>query len=132
MRELGTTAWAVLVDLDLDARPADDSSAAKTSVHVIADHLGLTPGTVAQALARLCSAGLVRRHDRRDAVTGRFIESVYVIGATVVARPCVDCPHTVSRNTAAEPLASTVSGRSEVRQRPLPDSGGSGNQAVQP
>lgn len=131
MRKLGATAWAVLVDVSLDARPVDGGWAAGTSVHVIADHLGLTAGTVARALGRLCSAGLVRRHDRRDAVTGRFVESVYGIVATVAALPCGDCPHTVKRNTAAEPLAGTVAGHSEVRQRALPDSEASGNQGVQ-
>jgi DNA-binding MarR family transcriptional regulator len=107
IRELGTTAWTVLLDVIVDAGPEDAGWAARTSVRVIADHLGLAPGTVARALGRLHAAGLVRRHDRRDRVTGRFVESVYVVVATVAIQPCVDCPHTVEPNTAGWHPADT-------------------------
>src|SRR5438874_8049958 len=76
--ELGPTGWAVLEDVVLDAVPAERRLEARTSVRLIAGHLGLTPGTVARALARLCNQGVVHREDRRDSVTGRFGESVYV------------------------------------------------------
>ncbi|MGH3117848.1 MAG: helix-turn-helix domain-containing protein [Gaiellales bacterium] len=69
VREFATTAWAVLVDVALDAKVDDGQRVARTSARLIASHLGLTPGTVARALARLCAAGLVRRRDRRDEVT---------------------------------------------------------------
>lgn len=64
-REVGTTAWAVLEDLALEACRDGNGALARTTVRIMADHLGLTSGTVARAVARLCAAGLVRREDRR-------------------------------------------------------------------
>src|SRR5581483_7991190 len=102
IRDLGTTTWAVLLDVSLDARPGREGWTARTSVRVIADHLRLTPGTAARALGRLRAAGLIRRIDFRDPVTGRFVESLYIVAPVLAARPCVDCPHTAEPNTAAE------------------------------
>src|SRR5204862_2579845 len=45
--------------------------------------------------------GLLHREDRRDATTGRFGESVYVVHSTAALQPCVDSPHTIRRDTAA-------------------------------
>jgi hypothetical protein len=101
VRRLGPTAWAVLEDVVLDARPQNGRWLAKTSSRRMAEHLGLTPGTVGRALARLCTEGILRREDRRDSGTGRFGESVYVVAQLVGLRPCVDLPLTADRDTAS-------------------------------
>jgi hypothetical protein len=105
-RAVGSTAWAVLEDVVLDARLHEGRWLARTSVRLVAHHLDLTPGTAARALARLCSAGLVHREDRRDVDTGRFGESVYVVHLTAALRPCVHLPHTARRDTARRDTAA--------------------------
>ena len=106
---VGPTAWAVLQDVVLDARPHNGRWLARTSTRRVAEHLGLTPGTVARALARLCTEGIVHREDRRDADTGRFGETVYVVAHLGGLRPCVDLPLTADCDAAspctAAPLA---------------------------
>lgn len=97
-RTLGPLAWTVLEDVSFDAVLQDGRWLATTSTRQVADHLGLTPGTVARALARLCTEGLVHREDRRDARTGRFGESVYVLAPIAALLPCVDPPPTVRRS----------------------------------
>lgn len=99
IRRLGPTAWAVLQDVSLDTRREDDLSVAHTSVRRVAGHLGLTPGTVARSLARLCAAGLLHREDRRDAGSGRFLASIYVVVPTRAISPCADLPYTVEPDT---------------------------------
>jgi hypothetical protein len=120
IREVGITAWAVLVDVSLDAAPGPAGWAARTSVRATADHLGLTPGTVARALARLRTAGLVQRRDDRDRVTGRFVESAYVLGTMAGIVPCVDCPHTAGRDTAGLLATDLDAVGRDVKQR-LPE-----------
>ena len=129
-RSLGPTAWAVLEDVVLDAIPQEERWLARTSTRRVADHLGLTPGTVARALARLCSEGIVHREDRRDLDTGRFGESVYVVEPMAAFRPCVDLPHMAGRDTEVphtvrrsteDAHASTALPMEEGRRKPLPD-----------
>jgi hypothetical protein len=120
VRELGTTAWTVLLDVSLDARSEAARWAARTSVRVIAAHLGLTAGTEARALARLNAAALVHRQDRRDLVTGRFVESVYLVAPTAGIVTCVDCPHTAEPPTA-EP--HTAGSHAPVRSPGYRDAG---------
>ncbi len=80
-RALRPIEWVVLEDVALDAR-RDDAGAlvAPTSARRVAEHLGLTPGAVARALARLRSKGLVT-HARQAGPAGRFGLSAYVLGA---------------------------------------------------
>ena len=105
---VGPTAWAVLQDVVLDARPHNGRWLATTSTRRVAEHLGLTPGTVARALARLCTEGIVHREDRRDADTGRFGETVYVVAHLVGLRPCVDLPLTADRDAASPRTAAPL------------------------
>ncbi len=80
-RSLRPIEWVVLEDVALDAR-RDDAGAlvAPTSARRVSEHLALTPGTVARALAALRSAGLVT-HARQAGPAGRFGLSAYVLGA---------------------------------------------------
>ena len=132
-RTLGPLAWTVLEDVSLDAVFQDGRWLAATSTRRLADHLGLTPGTVARALARLCTDGLVHREDRRDTRTGRFGESVYVVAPMAALLPCVDPPHTARRdmetpNTArpatvsphTAPPSEAAPGKEDQRTQPVP------------
>ena len=79
-RSLRPIEWVVLEDVALDARRDDDGVlVASTSAREVAEHLGLTPGATARALARLRSAGLVT-HARQIGPAGRFGLSAYVLG----------------------------------------------------
>jgi hypothetical protein len=80
-RALRPIEWVVLEDVALDAR-RDDAGAlvAPTSARRVGEHLGLTPGAVARALARLRAAGLVS-HTRQAGPAGRFGLSAYVLNA---------------------------------------------------
>jgi DNA-binding transcriptional ArsR family regulator len=110
-QRLGPIAWAVLEDVALDAEPDDDGRlSAATSARHIAGHLGLQPGTVARALQRLRSAGLVTL-EREHGAGGRFGLSVYrlaaIPGIVVSDR---DAPRVVVPHTAAP----FVDGRDDV------------------
>ena len=80
-RALRPIDWVVLEDVALDARPdAAGRLVAPTSARQVAEHLGLTPGAVARALARLRIAGVLT-HARQCGPAGRFGLSAYVLGA---------------------------------------------------
>lgn len=131
-RSLRPIEWVVLEDVALDARPdAHGALVAATSARRVAEHLGLTPGAAAGALARLRSAGLVT-HARQAGPAGRFGLSAYVLGpvpgldvvdaedrtppgvappdvaSPPTAAPCVAEPHMVAAD-GAEPSASNGS-----------------------
>lgn len=90
-RALRPIEWVVLEDVALDARPdAAGALVASTSARRVAEHLGLTPGAVARALARLRSEGLVT-HVRQPGDAGRFGLSAYVL-APVPGLDVVDTP----------------------------------------
>ncbi len=80
-RALRPIEWVVLEDVALDARlDGKGDLVAPTSARRVAEHLGLTPGAVARALARLRSNGLVT-HARQAGPAGRFGLSAYVLVA---------------------------------------------------
>lgn len=83
-RSLDPTAWVVLEELVLaaDTEAAGSTVLAPTSVRALASQLGLSKDTVASALRRLANAGIVRRQDERDAGSGRFGHSRYVVDLT--------------------------------------------------
>lgn len=111
-RAVGATAWAVLHDVALDARPAPQGRlVAATNVRRIAAHLGIGHDTAARALARLAGAGLVVRRDRRRGRSGQFVPSLYELrlapgaGVELVAPtcPCSEPPCPVAKDTVAGP-----------------------------
>ncbi|MBW3651478.1 MAG: helix-turn-helix domain-containing protein [Actinobacteria bacterium] len=116
-RAVGTTAWAVLADIALDAEAdAHGNLVAATNVRRIAANLGMSKDTAARALGRLVDAGLVVRHCRRGA-GGHFVRSLYELrldpdaGVTVVAPtpgPTSRCP--VLSDTVAEDTPSADAG----------------------
>ena len=95
--------WVVLEDLALDARrDAAGALVASTSARRVAEHLGLTPGAAARALARLRSEGLVT-HVRQPGDAGRFGLSAYVLAPV----PGLDVVDACRAPAAAGPGAVT-------------------------
>jgi hypothetical protein len=121
--------WVVLEDVALDA-VADGAGAlvAATSARQVAEHLGLTPGAAARALARLRSEGLLV-HAQEAGPAGRFGLSAYVlstvpgldvVGADVPAGavgPGTTAPRAASPSAAVRHTASpsAASPRAAVR-----------------
>jgi hypothetical protein len=94
-RSLGVTAWAVLEDVAMDAVMAGDRALSATSARRVAEHLGLTPGTVAAALRRLRQRGLLE-HERVTGPDGRFglsVDRLHVVDGLALALR-VDEPNT--------------------------------------
>jgi hypothetical protein len=136
-RAVGTTAWAVLTDIALDAEAdAHGNLVAATNVRRIAGDLGISKDTAARTLGRLVGAGLVVRHCRRGA-GGEFVRALYELhldpdaGVTVVApTPCPTCPCPVLGDTvAARPASSAASG---PKQCARPDGTGPGPRRHRP
>ncbi|MBW3547437.1 MAG: helix-turn-helix domain-containing protein [Actinobacteria bacterium] len=135
-RAVGTTAWAVLCELALDAEAdAHGNLVAATNVRRIAGDLGISKDTAARALSRLVDAGLVVRHCRRGA-GGHFVRSLYELrldpdaGVTVVAPspgPTSPCP--VLGDTDADVDARP---RAEVKRSARRDRTGPGPRRPQP
>ena len=107
-RSLRPLEWMVLEEVALDARRDDAGDlVAATSARRVAERLGLTPGAVARALARLRAAGLVT-HARQAGPGGRFGLSAYVLGAI----PGLDVMEATEVPAGAQPRP--------VSPRPLP------------
>jgi hypothetical protein len=79
-KAVGLTAWAVLEDIALDARIDDRGRlVARTNVRRIADNLGLSKNAVTKHLGRLRVYGFVIHEEQRQAESGRYIASWYVL-----------------------------------------------------
>jgi hypothetical protein len=133
-QDLGPTAWAVLEDVLLDVARREGRWETRTSVRLVAGHLGLTPGTVSRALARLCTEGIVHREDRRDEGTGRFGESVYVIEPRPGLSPCVGSRYTDERDTDLPHMAKPDMEKRDTEPRTLagPSRGRDRRRAAEP
>ena len=77
-RDLGPAAWIVLEELARRSTMVDGGAVTHTSSRSLAGVLGLTKDTVARALARLRTAGLVIGEQRRSAA-GLFDVGTYRI-----------------------------------------------------
>ena len=113
--------WVVLEDVALDAR-ADDHGilVAPTSARRVAEHLGLTPGAVARALARLRAAGLVT-HLRQAGPAGRFGLSAYILGAVSGFEVLGPAPETAPPQPgASQPESPHVAPRQPAPPQPEP------------
>lgn len=106
-RQLRAVVWVTLEEVALDAVAEDGRLVARTSARLVAERLGVDPGTAAGALRALRRQGLVAL-EREQGPAGRFGLSVYVLapvaGLTVLA-PGAKEPRTL--------LPSLVSSRAE-------------------
>ena len=110
-RAVGATAWVILEDIALDATiDAQGRLVADTSVRQIADNLGLNKSTVARHLAWLRDYGFVLHEEARDAATGRWDTSRYILDpSTCVERsPTRQPPNSRPRHRL--PSSTTTSG----------------------
>lgn len=129
-RAVGTTAWAVLADLALDAEvDAKGRLVAETNVRRIAAHLAISKDCAARALLRLDGAGLVVRLRPRRGTCGRFAPSGYELRlgpdagvALLRSSPAAGSPSPVPDDRAALPAHARRSDEGEqpdvARPRP--------------
>jgi hypothetical protein len=122
-RSLRPVTWIVLEELALAAVEIDGALIAPTSTRLIAEHLGIDPGSAATALRTLRRRGLVDLAQRVEP-NGRFGLAVYSVhlpaGLAVVSSPCVDLPH-AERPHAVD--GHTPDDRSTGTPRPRPPRG---------
>jgi DNA-binding transcriptional ArsR family regulator len=97
-RRLDPTAWVVFEQLLLESTGEGDTCAASVSVRSLATQLGLAKDTVARALVRLRSAGLV------DASQSRTATGVYATGCYTLTIPT---SITVDGHTSPPPPPTT-------------------------
>ena len=129
-RSLGPTAWAVLADIGLDARP-DDSGVlvVVTSARRAGANVGIGKDAAARALRRLIAAGVLRRRPQGTDDAGRFSRGTYELRLQRELPP-LPCPSEVvtvpdpcpgnndtERNPAAVSAPSTTAGRPRSSRR---------------
>jgi hypothetical protein len=79
-RSVGAIAWVILEDIALDAR-IDEAGrlVAETNVRRLAKNLGLATNTVTKHLGRLRDHGFVLHEEHREAGSGMYAASRYVL-----------------------------------------------------
>lgn len=82
-RALGPTAWFVLEALATQAPTSEPRVEMACSSRVLGERLDMSKDTVARALRRLASVGIVKRIDHRNYLSGRFESSAYVVDFAV-------------------------------------------------
>jgi hypothetical protein len=117
-RSIGVTAWAVFEDVVMDAVVADGRVLAATSARRVAEHLGMTPATAANALRRLRQRGLLD-HTRLTGPSGRFGLSVYQVHLVdgVGLAPCADAPNSADKHVDDRVSTGSTSGHDQATRR---------------
>jgi DNA-binding transcriptional MocR family regulator len=106
-RRLGPTAWMVLEEIALRSTVVGERRVARVSIRTLAGSLGMAKDTVARAVRRLRSAGVVTGVQQRNA-SGVFDTGVYVI----TVDPAILAVKTPSAQpSSAKPLRSPVESR---------------------
>lgn len=115
-KTLDPTAWFVLEELvmNADVGSSQVTVLVPASVRALATELGLSKDTVAAALRRLASAGIVQRVDQRNG-SGRFGGSIYLVDLAAIGME--PCPPADPRATPSD----TATSRPADLQAPAPD-----------
>jgi DNA-binding transcriptional ArsR family regulator len=119
LRSLRPVLRVVLEDVALDAVWQDGRLVASTSARLVAEHLGVDPGTAASALRVLRDRGLVEleQHTQSD---GRFGLAGYTVhlppGLDVTPSTDGDRPHTAEPSTVEADAASITTDTKRVRR----------------
>jgi hypothetical protein len=131
-RSLRPVVWVVLEEIALDAVAVDGGLVARTSARLIAQHLGLDPGTAASALRTLRVRGLVELA-REPGPSGRFGLSVYRLsplpGVEELA-PCMDSPCVESPPMAGADIVGPAVPARRLSRRRSPPATSSGAQGA--
>ncbi len=90
-KELRPLVWVTLEEVALEAVAENERLVARTSARLVADRLGVDPGTAAGALRDLRRRGLLS-FERESGPAGRFGLSVYVLGDISGLRVLSPCP----------------------------------------